>query len=181
LDDVQIISKLKQADDECFIEVVNNFKKKIISLCYSYVKDYQEAEDLSQEVFITLYNNIQRFRGECSLSTYIYRITISRCLDYKRKTKFKSILTNLMEIRKVSETVDIDDKNYIRECIRKLPDDLKIVIVLYYYIGMSQKEIADILDITTKTVEGRIYRAKKKLKKEFIEEGNIVCSKRGMI
>jgi RNA polymerase sigma-70 factor, ECF subfamily len=181
LDDLQIVEGLKNRDDSCFIEVVNSYKKKIVSLCYSYTRDYQEAEDLSQEVFIALYKSINRFRGDCSLSTYIYKITVSKCLDYKRKRSIKGFLTDIFKIEKAANTVDLDEKNYIRQCINELPQDLKTVVVLYYYIGLSQKEIGEILNITVKTVEGRIYRAKKKLKKEFLKEGDVGCMKNWII
>jgi RNA polymerase sigma-70 factor (ECF subfamily) len=62
-----------------------------------------------------------------------------------------------------------------------LPDELKTPIVLYYYTGLSQKEIGDVIGASPKTVEGRIYRAKQKLRAEFEKGGYILCSKNGMI
>lgn len=176
----EIIEGLKNRNNEVFLQVVDSYKKKIISLCYSYTKDYHEAEDLSQEVFITLYNSINRFREECSLSTYIYRITVSRCLDYKRKRSIKGFLTGLLNNYK-EDTIDYDDKNYVRDCINKLPEELKVPIVLYYYIGLSQSEIGNIIKVSQKAVEGRIYRAKQKLKIEFEREGYLLCRNKEMI
>jgi RNA polymerase sigma-70 factor (ECF subfamily) len=89
LEDLEIVEQLKQGSEECFIQIVDKFKKKVISLCYTYTSDYQEAEDLSQEVFISFNNSIDKFRGDCSISTYIYRIAVSRCLDYKRRKNLK--------------------------------------------------------------------------------------------
>lgn len=68
----ELIKGLKLGSEDAFIELVEQYKKKIISLCYTYTNDYQEAEDISQEVFISIFNSIKNFRGECSLSTYIY-------------------------------------------------------------------------------------------------------------
>jgi RNA polymerase sigma factor (sigma-70 family) len=176
----EIIEGLKNRNNEVFLQLVDSYKKKIISLCYSYTNDYHEAEDLSQEVFITLYNSISRFREECSLSTYIYRITVSRCLDYKRKRSIKGFLIGLLNSYK-DDTVDCDDKNYVRDSINKLPEELKVPIVLYYYIGLSQSEIGNILKVSQKAVEGRIYRAKQKLKMEFEKEGYLLCRNKEMI
>ncbi|MBC8062178.1 MAG: RNA polymerase sigma factor [Clostridiaceae bacterium] len=176
----EIIEGLKNRNNEIFLQLVDSYKKKIISLCYSYTNDYHEAEDLSQEVFITLYNSISRFREECSLSTFIYRITVSRCLDYKRKRSIKGFLTGLLNIYR-EDTIDHDNKNYITDSINNLTEELKVPIVLYYYIGLSQSEIGNVLKISAKAVEGRIYRGKKKLKIEFEKEGYLSCRNKEMI
>lgn len=170
MEEQDLIKGLREGDEDCFIRVVDLYKKKVVSLCYSYTQDYQEAEDLSQEAFITIYNSIKNFRGDCSLSTYIYKITVSRCLDFKRKRSIKNFLTGLINTQK-DEDVDVDDKNYVRECIRSLPEELKTPIVLYYYVGLSQKEIGEVLNISQKNVEGKIYRAKQKLRLEFEKGG----------
>lgn len=176
----EIIQGLRNRNNEMFLLLVDSYKKKIISLCYSYTNDYQEAEDLSQDVFITLYNSISRFREECSLSTYIYRITVSRCLDYKRKRSIKGFLIGLLNNYKEA-TIDYADKNYVRDCINDLPEELKVPIVLYYYLGLSQSEIGTILKVSQKAIEGRIYRAKHKLKIEFEKEGYLLCKNEEMI
>lgn len=180
MDESDIISGMRQGDRESFIKVVDLYKKKILNLCYSYTRDYQEAEDLSQEVFISLYKGINNFRCDCSLSTYIYRITISRCIDFKRKKSIKNFLTGLIAVQKEEES-DLDEKNYIRECVYGLPEKLKTPTILFYYADLTQKEIADILDVPVKTVEGRIYRAKQRLKMEFEKGGYGSCSEKETI
>jgi RNA polymerase sigma-70 factor (ECF subfamily) len=176
LEEQDLVKGLRDGNEECFMEVVDLYKRKVVSLCYSYTNDYQEAEDISQEVFISIYNSIHSFREECSLSTYIYRITVSRCLDFKRKKSIKNFLTGLINAHK-EDSMDIDDKNHVRQCIISLPEELKTPVVLYYYIGLSQKEIGEVLNITPKNVEGRIYRAKQKLKVELEKGGFMACSK----
>lgn len=175
----ELIKLLKEGDEESFSQLVDSYKRKVVALCYSYTNNYQEAEDLSQEAFISLFKSIKGFRGDCSISTYIYKITLSRCMDYKRKKGIKQMLSGLLTFSKPEE--NNDDKNYIRDCIKNLPENLKQVIVLYYYTGLTQKQIGEIMDIPAKTVEGRIYRAKQKLKEQFEKEGFMVCSKSGII
>ena len=172
----ELIEGLKIKDEECFLELVNKFKKKIVSLCYTYTLDFAEAEDLSQEVFLSLFNSINNFRGDSSLSTYIYKITLSKCADYKRKRSIKNFLSGLLNFQ-TNNGDDIDERNYIKECILSLPEDLKKAVILYYYIGLTQKEIGNILNISEKAVEGRIYRAKQKLRIEFEKEGYELCRK----
>ncbi|MDP4146081.1 MAG: RNA polymerase sigma factor [Bacillota bacterium] len=178
--DINVIEKIRNGDKEAFIDLVDKYKRKVVSLCYSYAEDYHEAEDISQEVFLSFFRSIDSFRGDCSISTYIYKIAVSRCLDFKRKKNIKGFLTGLFNTR-IEEQEDFEEKNYIRQCINLLPKDLKTPIVLFYYIGLSHKEIGDILNVSAKTVEGRIYRAKNKLKAEFEKEGYEVCKRNGII
>lgn len=180
LGDDDIICGLKSGDESCFIELVNFYKKKVISLCYSYARDYQEAEDLSQEVFISIFKGISNFRGDCSLSTYVYKITVSRCIDYKRKKSIKNFLTGLVSL-KSSQEDDIDEKNFIQHCIKSLKDELRLPIMLHFYIGLSFKEIAQVLNTTPRAVEGRVYRAKQKLRILYEKGGYEGCIKKEMI
>lgn len=177
--DDEIVDKLKGKNQEDFIDIVNNYKKKIIAFCYSYTADKFEAEDLSQEVFIAFYKSIDKFRGECSISTYLYKIAVSKCLDFKRKRSIKDMLTLNFEDR--GKSYDLDSKVFIRQCIKNLPKEIKLSVVLYYYVGLSHKEIGEILNISPKAVEGRIYRGKQKLKSQLKKEVSYACSKKEMI
>jgi len=176
----EIVSRLKNRDEECFITLVNEYKRRVIALCLSYAKDYHEAEDISQEVFLSLYKNIGSFREECSLSTYIYRITVSRCLDFKRKRSIKDFLTGLTGLSEKLDK-DIDEKNFVQDCVKALKEELRLPVILHYYIGLNYNEIGDILNTSAKTVEGRVYRAKKKLKTELMKGGYNEWSSKGII
>ncbi|MFT8342603.1 MAG: RNA polymerase sigma factor, partial [Clostridium beijerinckii] len=139
MEEQEFVEKMKTKDENAFIYMVDVYKKRILSLCYSYTSDYYEAEDLSQEVFISAFNNIDKFREESSFSTYLYKITTSKCIDYTRKRSIKNFLTGLFIFSKES-TQDIDEQNFIRQSIQSLPLNLKTPLVLYYYIGLTQKE-----------------------------------------
>lgn len=180
LGDEDIITRLKNGDEEGFIELVNAYKKKVIALCYSYTKDYQEAEDLSQEVFLTLFRGIKNFRGDCSFSTYIYRITVSRCLDFKRKRSIKDFLTGLVTNQGHYDE-NVDDKNCIQECIKALKEELRLPIIFHYYIGLNYQEIGEILNTSPKAIEGRIYRAKQKLRVELKKGGYEEWNRKGIV
>lgn len=180
MEDQNIILQLKARDEKALMAVIDEYKKKIISFCYYYTLNYHDAEDLSQEVFISLYKGIQNFRAECSLATYIYKIAVSRCMDYKRKKSIKNFLAGLFSYHKDVECV-LPEDNPVWQGMLSLEENVKIPMLLYYYIGLNQGEIAQVLNISPKAVEGRIYRGKKKLK-ETLEEGGIrPCRKIGTI
>lgn len=174
-----VINGIRAGDEDCFIRLVDMYKKRIIALCYSYTEDGHEAEDLSQEVFISFYKSINDFRGDCSISTYIYKIAVRKCLDFKKKRSMKDMLIGVF--RDKGKEDELDEKIFIRQCIDELPKDIKIPVVLFYYVGLNQKEIGNILNITQKAVEGRIYRGKQKLKNKILKGGDTVCSKSQII
>lgn len=177
MEEQEFVEQIKAKDENAFIYMIDLYKKRILSLCYSYTCDYYEAEDLSQEVFIAVFNNIDKFRGDSSFSTYLYKITTSKCIDYTRKRSIKNFLTGLFRFSKESN-IDIDEKSFIRQSINSLPMDLKTPLVLYYYIGLNQKEIANILNLPLKTIEGRIYRAKNKLKNVIEKEDTLYAEQK---
>lgn len=172
LNDEELISKIRAGDENAFILLVEAYKKKILGLCYAYTSNKCDAEDLSQEVFMAFYKNRNRFRLQCSISTYLYRIAVSKCMDFKRKSGLKGIISNFFKDEK-NNMEAIDEKMYVRQCINNLNKDIKIAIVLYYYLGLTQKEIGEILKVPVKTVEGRIYRGKNNLK-EIISKEEVI-------
>ncbi len=176
--DEDFLEQIRNGDKEAFISFVDKYKKKVLSMCYSYTEDYGEAEDVSQEAFIAFYKSINNFRNECSLSSYLYRITLSKCLNYRKKKTLKFFTIGLLrEYKDETSTINVDEKNYIRDCIRSLPNSLRTPLVLYYYAGLSYKEIAEILNITERAVEGKLYRAKQKLKAKIEKEEALIWDK----
>lgn len=139
MEEQEFVEKMKTKDENAFIYMVDVYKKRILSLCYSYTSDYYEAEDLSQEVFISVFNNIDKFREESSFSTYLYKITTSKCIDYTRKRSIKNFLTGLFIFSKES-TQDIDEQNFIRQSIQSLPLNLKnpACTILLYWINSKR-------------------------------------------
>ncbi|KRQ87959.1 ECF RNA polymerase sigma factor SigW [Caloramator mitchellensis] len=176
MDDKELIERIRNGDEDCFVEFVNKHKNKLVMFCYTYTKDINEAEDLSQEVFIKFYQNLRSFRFECSISTYLFRIARNLSIDYIRRKRIKQVF-GLFDVLKDDFDYDkTDERIFVRKCILELPENLRTIIVLYYYIGFKESEISNILNISPKAVEGRIYRAKQKLKKE-LEKGEVLICK----
>ncbi len=164
-----------------FSKLVDIYKNRIFSLAYKFTNDYTEAQDLSQEIFIKVFNNLNKFRFESSPSTWVYKIATNICIDYKRKNK-KQVL-NFNEDFMGEAHVDIDtssrssspeeivisDEKHreVHRVVYKLPDIYKTAIVMYHFNELSYKEISRILNISEKTVETRLYRARRLLKNEL--------------
>lgn len=146
-----------------------------------------EAEDVTQEVFIKVNRALAEFRGESKLSTWVYRIATNTALDRLRSSAYhenqKSVteegIEELLDDQNIwtGEKVPVLEWQVVRkemgECIqdyiRKLPENYRIVLALSELEGLSNKETADILGVTTGTVKIRLHRARERLKKDLIE------------
>lgn len=181
-DEQLFIESLKSGDSLAYEKLVKLYQNKVYNTCYSFLKQSDVAEDQTQEVFILIFNSIHNFEEKSSLKTWIYRITVSRCLDYlraqnrqKRKsTGFLSLFGLAQEIPSNNDFTPyehLENKEYakiIAETLDSMKDKYKTVFVLKYMEGMSQKEIAEILEISEKAVEGILSRAKNILKENLV-------------
>jgi RNA polymerase sigma-70 factor (ECF subfamily) len=180
MQDLELINQLKSGDEESFRIVVETYQKQVLNSCYRFVLNRETAEDLTQDVFIEVYRSIKMFKGDSKLSTWIYRIAISKSLDYlksrKRKKRFAKV-TGLSEVDEPAEQLKASAKNHPENIIEqqerlkvlsialnKLPDNQRIAFTLSKYDEMSYREIADVLAVSISSVESLIHRAKMNLK-----------------
>ena len=156
-------------------EIISEFKDKVFSTSLSMVKDYQDAEDISQEVFMDIYQNLSKFRGDSSLSTWIYKLTINKCLQHirskntlKRKSETVSIKEQILEVPSFDHPgVTLENKelaNTLMKAIDLLPEQQRVAFTLHKIERMSHEEIGAILDKSKSSVESLIHRAKQNLR-----------------
>ena len=174
------IQKLKDGDENTWRELIDTLKDKMYKTAFSFVASYDDAEDIVQDVFVEVHKNINNFRADSSISTWIYRITVNKSLNFLKKNK-KTIQSSL-----VSET-EIENNNYsakihtpssilqqketrkmIYQAIGKLPERQAMVFVMHKIDGRSYKEISEILEISVSSVESLMHRAKRSLQKKLI-------------
>jgi len=179
----EIIVLLKKGDEPTYKTVVEQYQRYVLNTCFRFVNSEETAEDISQEVFIQLFYSIGEFRGESKLSTWIYRIAVTKSLDYikknKRKKRFASIKRLFGEDEMEERIPSNDESNPEKELDKKermqilnlaldsLPENQRIAFTLSKYDEMSYKEIADILGTSVSAVESLIHRAKNNLQKKL--------------
>lgn len=154
-----------------FNDLISEYGTEILRLCYLYLKDYQLAEDACQDTFLKVYKNFDSFKGKSSMKTWITRICINTCKNHLRSSWFKKIV---LSNEKLINT-EVSDKDLFNEpqksdlftVVVNLKPKYKDIILMYYYQQLSVKEIAIVLDITEANVSTRLFRARKKLKKEM--------------
>jgi RNA polymerase sigma-70 factor (ECF subfamily) len=168
-DDFSLIKRFIDGDESVFSELVKRHKDKVRNIIYITLTNSNAADDLAQEVFITVYRNLKKFRFESQFTTWIYRITINKCKDHLRKVNVRRIFLSLKdeEAESVLESIneDSDIKEIVRDAIATLPDKLRIPLVLKDLEGFSYQEIAETMNCEIGTVKSRIFRAREALKK----------------
>lgn len=147
------------------------YGNELVRLAFSYVKDVETAKDLVQNTFIKCYKNIDSFRFDAQIKTWLYRITINECKDYLKSWNYKMVQVKsfINETAKSilpsteKKVIDKYNNEEIKDTIYSLPKVYREVVYLYYYDSLSTEEIANVLDISVNTVKTRLRRAKQRL------------------
>jgi len=161
-------------------ELVDAYGDGILQLAYFYLKDRGLAEDVFQEVFTKVYLQMEKFRGESSPRTWIYRIAVNLCRDKLRSAAMRRMLLVGEEIiRSVmpaeqdteDEVLAQTDREELLAAVMTLPVDYREVVLLYYYEEMDIAEVSQALGLSGGTVRSRLFRARAKLRAMLREGG----------
>jgi RNA polymerase sigma-70 factor (ECF subfamily) len=184
-DESSVIDRFQKGEKAAFEELVLKYRDRIYNLCRHMLGNTHDAEDAAQDTFIKAYHNLDNFRPVASFYTWLYRIAVNTCLDYKKKPFFKSLFKKADNGEEFIDEPASDrpspEKLYeskqigraLHCSIGKLPSKLRTTIVLKEIEGLSYEEIADILEVSIGTVKSRISRAREELKqhlKKFTEQ-----------
>lgn len=171
--DFLLIRKMKQGDDDAFDVFIHKYYEKILTYCYYHCSDQEYAKDLTQETFIRFFTKLSDYRYKGKTLNYLYTIAGNLCKDYfKKKKEIPVEETELMEevYSKEHQMQDILTRISIEQALKQLPDELKEVIILYYFQELKLKEIANILEIGLPLVKYRLKRAKTQLEEVLGKE-----------
>ncbi len=181
LNEDEIVRALKAGNSSAYEMLVKTFQKKVYNTCLGLLQNEEDAEDICQEVFIAVFQSINQFKGEAKLSTWIYRITVTRSLEFlrmkKRKKRFailQAIFTNEQGETKIQATnfvhpgVQLENKEraaILFKTIDKLPENQKTAFILHKVEDLSYTEIAAVMKLSLSSVESLMFRAKQNLQK----------------
>lgn len=182
--ETEFIEQLKSKRREAYAKLLDDFQHKVYATCLSFVPNKEDAEDIAQDVFVEVFNSITKFKGQSKLSTWIYRITTNKCLEFIRKRNTKKRFAFLQSLS--VESFDIDRTNYFTEmnhpgiilenkeksetlflAINGLPEAQRIAFTLHKIDGKSYQEISEITEKSISSVESIMFRAKKNLQKSL--------------
>lgn len=158
--------------------LMEEYGTAVLHLAYSYVRNRETAEDLTQEIFFKCFERLDTFQGNSAIQTWLYRIAANHCKDYlkswyHRKMHVSDYLLSFFKNTQAGpedQCVQEDEKSELQHALFQLPVKYREVIFLYYFQECSQKEISDICGLNLNTVKTRLVRARELLK-EILEEG----------
>jgi RNA polymerase sigma-70 factor (ECF subfamily) len=177
--DEELVFRLQRGDEWAFQLLVRRFRKKIFSIAFGITLDAEESQDIVQEVFLQDYRRIGDFRGDAALSTWLHRITVNRCLNWKRRLarrfKWLHATTDSSDDGPVTEpesqlpspesrVVGAQTRQQIDNALNTLPDQARTVFVLRELEGLSYEAIADAVGIKVGTVRSRLFHARRRLR-----------------
>ncbi|MEJ2167775.1 MAG: sigma-70 family RNA polymerase sigma factor [Desulfobacterales bacterium] len=174
--DSELIARFKTGNPSAFEAVVLRYQDRIYNLCRYMLRDPRDAQDAAQDVFLKAYRALKDLRPDSSLYTWLYRIAVNTCLDYKRRSK-REALRNEPLAEDLPSDEPLPEQRYesrevteaIQLALQKLPEKLRAVIVLREIEGCSYEEIAQILRTSVGTVKSRISRAREELRRILLK------------
>lgn len=180
IDDVKWMLRVRDGDEEAFRELVEKYQTSIRNLCFRLIGNSEDAEEVALEVFVQLYLSRQRYKPDAKLSTYLYRIAMTRSLNRIRDQKRKKAFS--LEFMKEGGSPDpkiarselpdaqLETKEkevHVRNALGALPEKQRTALVLRVYEELSYEEIASIMGISLSAVEALLHRARETLRKRL--------------
>lgn len=152
--------------------LVEKYKHMVFTLTIRIVKNREEAEEVSQDVFVKAYKNLKNFKGDSKFSTWIYKIAYYASLDVLKRNR-RQISPENIDTFKVRDLGNTDDsltllhdrerKQIINDALLKLHEDERIIITLYYFEELPIKEISKVVDLSEDNIKIKLFRSRKKL------------------
>ena len=178
----ELIAQLQQGDEQAFTKLVDEWQDMVYNTALGIVQNADDADDITQEVFIQVYQSVSSFKGDSKFSTWLYRITLSKALDHEKKKKRKKRFgfvqglfgsqqeVQLHPVEFNHPGVELEKKERANElfaALKKIPENQRIAFTLHKLEGQSYQEVAEIMNTTLYAVESLMGRAKANLKKEL--------------
>jgi RNA polymerase sigma factor (sigma-70 family) len=172
LSDQHYINQIIRGDTNVFGVLVDRYKEMIFTLALKMIKNREEAEEVSQDTFVKVYNSLNKFKGDSKFSTWIYKIAYNTCLDRLKKNKKEENTISIDEFsdhlvktldNALSALEEKERKQTIQNCLNLLSREENFLLTLYYFDDQNLDEIAKIMDINSNNVKVKLFRSRKKL------------------
>ena len=178
------LRRAQKGDAQAFEMLVTPHEQMLWRVCWHYTRHQEDAADCLQESMLKAWKAIKSYRGDCSLSSWLYRIAATVCLDFLRKQKRLPVTESADEMAEEDGFTPMDDSptpdeaviraesaDNIRAAIDSLPAEMRTVIILYALQGLGYEEVAAAMQTSVGTVKSRLNRARQKIAK-FLQDGN---------
>lgn len=170
----EILESIVKGEKASFSILYEHFSEKVYNTALSYTKSVEDAEEITQDVFVKIYKSAATFKGDSSLNTWIYRIAVNTSLNYlKRNNRFTFIKNTLP----ASQSIEFEHPGVVLEnkenaaalykAMDCLPESQKTAFILSYMEDLPRQKVADIMEISLKAVESLLQRAKNNIRSEL--------------
>jgi RNA polymerase sigma-70 factor (ECF subfamily) len=168
-DDRAAILACQGGEREAFDRLVERYQRDVYRLCFRYVNNHHDASDMAQEVFLKAYRAIAKFRGDSSFSTWLYRIAVNTCLNFRaaRKAPAEELSEHVADGgMPVVDRLERDQRSQrVREAVARLPEKQRATLILKVYQDLTHEEVAGILGSSVGTVKANLFHALANLRK----------------
>ena len=175
VEDREAVEACQGGEREAFDRLVERYQRDVYRLCYRYVNNHEDANDMAQEVFIKAYRALGRFRGDSSFSTWLYRIAVNTCLNFRasRRPPGEELPEGLPDASEaVGDQLEREDQaRRVREAVHRLPEKQRATLILKIYNDLTHQEVAVILGSTVGTVKANLFHALGNLRRILAVEG----------
>lgn len=169
--DNELVIQAKDGRTEAFSLLVDRYRQKVFQTAMGFLHNTDDAEDLTQEIFVKAWNGLNTFDQRSAFSTWLYRIAVNKGINVVRKNKIRSFIGLNEEVheqysidKNAEEEISVNEqKEEIKKAIDQLNTKQKKAFILFYYQELNMKEVAEILRMTPKAAESLVFRARKKL------------------
>jgi RNA polymerase sigma-70 factor (ECF subfamily) len=180
--DLELVGLLKKGSKAAFEELLTRYSEKVGNLSLRITRSHEDAEEIVQDVFVTVYLKIKNFEGKSAFSSWLYRITVNTAFMKLRKRKKHTAFSiddlayqeQVSQSEMRSETSDVDFissrhemKGRLEEAIERLPEDYRAIFILRDIDGLSNQEVGEILSISVPAVKSRLHRSRLMLRKRL--------------
>ena len=171
-DDQIIINQILEGDSNAFAVLVDRYKDLVFTLALRMIKNREEAEEVSQDTFIKVFKNLNKFKGKSKFSTWVYRVAYNTCLDRIKKLKREFNVVTIDEFTEnqvksldnaLDQIINDERKQDIQKCLQLLPSDDSFLLTLFYFEELSLEEISKVVGLTANNVKVKLFRSRKKL------------------
>jgi RNA polymerase sigma-70 factor, ECF subfamily len=174
--DPGVLRKAQKGDERAFSLIVRAYETPVFNYVLRLVGDRSMAEDLTQEVFLRVYQGLPKFSLRCRFTTWLFQVTKNRVLDELRATERRPRAVVTIDDIPPLEVVDapferIEAIDAVWRAVESLNVDLKMALLLRDVVGLSYTEISDALEVTLATVKWRIYKAREEVQLSLAREG----------